>query len=179
MNKVLNTPQGELHYEFERKRVKNLNVRIRRDGTVYVSAPLRMREKDIESFLQSKASWLFEKQQETQSSLDKSDCIYTKEQCMACFSAVSDRVYPLFAHCLHEKPTLVVRDMKSRWGSCHVHKNKITLNMRLAEKPQDVIDYVVLHEYVHFLHPNHGPGFHAEMARLMPDYRQRRKKLRG
>ena len=46
------------------------------------------------------------------------------------------------------------------------------------EKPLPAQEYVVLHEYVHFLHPNHGPAFHAEMARLMPDDKARRRLLR-
>ena len=45
-------------------------------------------------------------------------------------------------------------------------------------KPRAALEYVVLHEYVHFLHPNHQAGFHAEMARLMPDYLARRALLK-
>ncbi len=170
---------GTLYYTFERKRIKNLNVRIRSDGSVYVSAPLYMPDKAIESFLQSKASWVFSKQNALQASSVDTPCLYTKEQCLHLFNEVSNRIYPLFMQRIKQKPTLFVRDMKSRWGSCHPYKNKITLSTRLAEKPNALIEYVVLHEYVHLLHPNHGPDFHAEMARLMPDYRIRRKELRG
>ncbi len=179
MEKVLHTSFGEIHYQFVRKPIKNLNLRIHPDHGVSVSAPLRMPKKDIEAFLQSKAEWIFKKQQGLQSTFQNSECLYTKEQCLALFTSVSDRLYPLFAFYLKEKPVLAVRDMKTRWGSCHPHKKKITLNMRLAEQAPELIEYVVLHEYVHFLHPNHGSDFHAEMARLMPDYRERRKKLRG
>ncbi|MDL2216087.1 M48 family metallopeptidase [Ruminococcaceae bacterium OttesenSCG-928-N02] len=52
------------------------------------------------------------------------------------------------------------------------------LNTRLFVKPIPLQEYVALHELVHFAHPNHGPEFHAEMARLMPDYKQRRRQLR-
>ncbi len=179
MEKSLHTTHGMVHYGLERKKVRNLNLRIRRDGSIYVSAPLRMPSKDIELFLQSKSRWIFEKQQEMQNLKPILPCIYTKEQCLVRFAEISDQIFPLFAQHLTEKPLLSVRDMKSRWGSCHPRKRKITLSTRLAEQPYPLIEYVILHEYVHFLHPNHGPGFHAEMAKLMPDYRERRKQLRG
>lgn len=41
------------------------------------------------------------------------------------------------------------------------------------------MDYVALHELVHFLHPNHGPGFYAVMDRLMPDWKEKRARLKG
>ncbi len=107
-------------------------------------------------------------------------CLYTKQQCLALFGPISDAIFPLFASLLGgQKPVLKVRDMKSRWGSCNPKTRTITLNMRLAEKPPALQEYVILHEYVHFLHPDHQRGFHAEMARLMPDYKARRKLLRG
>ena len=90
----------------------------------------------------------------------------------------SDRIYPLFARLLPEKPELRVRWMKSRWGVCCPAKNRITLNKQLMGKPRAAMEYVVLHEYVHFLHPDHQAGFHAEMAKWMPDYRERRKLLK-
>ena len=51
-------------------------------------------------------------------------------------------------------------------------------NTALARCPETLRDYVALHELVHFVHPDHGPGFYGLMDRLMPDWRQRRKELR-
>ncbi len=175
----LQTPFGELRYELARKRVKNLNLRVRADATVAVSAPLRMPRREIERFLLEKAGWIEKNRAQMRQRPAPLPCPYTDEQCLALFTAVSEEIYPLFAGVLPARPQIAVREMKSRWGSCHIQKRKITLNKRLAEKPRRALEYVVLHEYVHFLHPNHGQGFHAEMARLMPDYRQRRKLLKG
>ncbi len=175
----LTTPYGELRYSFCRKRVKNLNVRIRPDGSVAVSAPLRMPKREIEGFLLQKAPWVLRTCGQMQNRPAEGPCRYTDEECRRLFTAVSDQIYPLFAGILPQKPEIRVREMKSRWGSCHMAKRRITLNKRLAERPRPALEYVVLHEYVHFLHPNHGAGFHAEMARLMPDYKERRKLLKG
>lgn len=61
-----------------------------------------------------------------------------------------------------------------RWGSCHTVKNIITLNSRLIEVPKEAVEYVVLHEFAHFLQPNHSRAFYAVVERYMPDWRERR-----
>lgn len=180
MAKQRATEVGGIPYELTRKRVRNLNVRIRTDGSVAVSAPLRMPQREIEAFLHSKAGWIAQNRAKMLERPAETPCRYTKEECLALFTPVSDAIFPLFADVLGgQKPLLRVREMKTRWGVCNPKKRTITLNTRLAEKPPAALEYVVLHEYVHFLHPDHQSGFHAEMGRLMPDYRQRLRLLRG
>ncbi|MGD9559514.1 MAG: M48 family metallopeptidase [Oscillospiraceae bacterium] len=177
--RFLSTPAGDFHYLLTRKRVRNLNLRVRPDGTVAISAPARMPLYEIEAFLHKKAPWVLRTRRQLQARPPGGPPLYTKAQCLALFTAVSDEVFPLFSAVLGgQKPTLRVRDMTSRWGSCNRKTRTITLNMRLAEKQRPAIEYVVLHEYVHFLHPDHQAGFHSTMARLMPDYKARRKLLR-
>jgi predicted metal-dependent hydrolase len=69
--------------------------------------------------------------------------------------------------------------MKTRWGTCNYIKKVITLNTRLFNFNKNIIEYVIMHEYVHFLHANHGKYFHEEMQKRMPDYKERRKILKG
>ena len=57
-------------------------------------------------------------------------------------------------------------------------QEKYTLNTALARCPQSLRDYVALHELVHFLCHDHGPGFYAAMDARMPDWRQRRRQLK-
>lgn len=174
----IQTPEGTIPYELTHKRVRNLNLRIRRDGTVAVSAPTRMPQREIDAFLRQKAGWITGSRQKMLARPPETPCRYSREECLEIFTQASDAVFPLFSDLLGgARPAIRVREMKSRWGSCNVKKRVLTFNTRLAEKPREALEYVVLHEYVHFLHPNHGPGFHAEMARLMPDYRHRRKLL--
>ena len=66
-----------------------------------------------------------------------------------------------------------IRDMKSRWGSCTPAKNSITLNRKLIHYPFEFIEYVVLHEFVHFIQPNHSKAFYNIIENYMPDYKTR------
>jgi hypothetical protein len=74
------------------------------------------------------------------------------------------------------KPELKVRLMKSRWGSCST-KNIITLNTELVKAPLYCIDYVVVHELCHLLHPKHNNGFYKTLRRILPDWEQRKERL--
>ena len=102
-------------------------------------------------------------------------CAVSCEEALALFTELSDAVFPLFARVLDGRPpVLKVRQMKTRWGVCAPARRQITLNLRLAEKPRAAAEYVVLHEYAHFVHPNHSPAFWAVVARYMPDYKAAR-----
>ncbi len=72
-----------------------------------------------------------------------------------------------------EFPDVKIRDMKSRWGSCTPAKNSITLNRKLIHYPFEFIEYVVLHEFVHFIQPNHSNAFYNIIENYMPDYKTR------
>lgn len=72
-----------------------------------------------------------------------------------------------------EFPDVKIRDMKSRWGSCTQAKNSITLNRKLIHYPFEFIEYVVLHEFVHFIQPNHSKAFYNIIENYMPDYKTR------
>ena len=76
-------------------------------------------------------------------------------------------------------PSLRLRAMTSRWGSCHVQKKIVTLNLRLALYPTSLVEYVLVHELVHFHHPNHSPAFYAALASHLPDWHDRKRQLEG
>ncbi len=67
--------------------------------------------------------------------------------------------------------------MKARWGSCYRKERYIILNLHLIKAPKYCIDYVVLHELIHFKYKNHDNKFYTFLTSLMPDWEKRKKIL--
>lgn len=218
----------EICYHLERKNVKNLNLRVRTDGSVFVSANEMVSCEEVDKFVCGKASYIFKaidhfreiakyapqaKQYvsgETfyiqgrglrlQVSHAKKDTIsfdgvyiflevkdvhdiekkrrivtrFLDRQCKTVFNEVIEELYPLVKKYGIEKPSLRIRDMETRWGSCLTKKKIITLNKRLLEAPRNCIEYVVMHELCHLIHPNHSKQFYSFLTMLMPDWKERK-----
>ncbi len=69
-----------------------------------------------------------------------------------------------------------IRSMKARWGSCST-KSVITYNLHLIKASPENIDYVIIHELCHLIHPNHGPGFYQLQQKLNPNWKQQKQLL--
>ncbi|MFA5296198.1 MAG: SprT family zinc-dependent metalloprotease [Methanoregulaceae archaeon] len=67
-----------------------------------------------------------------------------------------------------------VKKMKTKWGSCNINERRIWLNLELAKKPVECLEYVVAHEMVHLLERNHTDRFKQMMDQFMPQWRQNR-----
>lgn len=93
------------------------------------------------------------------------------------FRLVTDAV-ARFAPLVGRQPSRVlVRVQKRRWGSCAAD-GSLRFNLRLAMLAPEVIDYVVVHELCHLIRRDHSPAFWAEVARVLPDHRDLRARLR-
>jgi predicted metal-dependent hydrolase len=77
-----------------------------------------------------------------------------------------------------DRLVLRVRRMSRRWGSC-TRGGVITLNTELVTCSVSCIDYVIAHELCHLKVLNHGPRFYRLLARVMPDWAERRRRLNG
>ena len=73
--------------------------------------------------------------------------------------------------------TVTVREQKTRWGSCSA-KGNLNFNWKLALMPEEILDYLVVHELAHRVEMNHSPAFWAVVAEEIPDYKTRREWLR-
>ena len=84
-----------------------------------------------------------------------------------------------FAECMGLSYTkLTLKKMKSRWGSCNTRR-EITLNSELLKLPQNLIEYVVVHELAHIKHMNHSKVFHALVQTYLPNAKEYRKELKS
>ncbi len=177
--RVVDTPRGPLTYTLTRKRVKNLNLRIGARGEVKVSLPLRCPERQADDFIREKSGWIVDAVTRREARQEEPLPPVSREVCARLLREALERVYPLVEPLGVAFPGLKLRKLKSQWGNCHWAQGYITLNTALARCPEELRDYVALHELVHFLHHDHGPGFYAQMDGLMPDWRQRRKALKS
>jgi len=98
---------------------------------------------------------------------------YLHKLCEQYFIEVVERYVTLLRDYQLPMPIVKYRKMKSRWGSCTTNKNTITLNTNMIHYSYAFLEYVVLHELVHFIQPNHSKQFYKIVAYYMPDYKER------
>lgn len=67
-----------------------------------------------------------------------------------------------------------VKKMKTKWGSCNISSRRIWLNLELAKKPPECLEYILVHELVHLLERHHNERFKAHMDKYLPNWRERR-----
>ena len=218
-------------YELERKRVKNINLRIKPDGSVRVSAPARVPLREIEDFMRRKDAFIvaaLRRMEQAAQALpptryedgdrlsvfgegkilrlergkagvrvageeliltvpDPADAAlkervldrWLRAELGAVLEEICRGIYPMFAPYGVAYPVIRLRKMKSCWGSCMASKGVVTFNSLLALMPRDCIEYVAVHEFTHFIRPDHSPEFHRLMDGFLPDWRERKKKLRN
>jgi len=70
-----------------------------------------------------------------------------------------------------------IKRMKTRWGSCNIRDRRIWLNLALARKPAECLEYVLVHEMTHLLERGHNARFYALMDRFLPEWRAHRGRL--
>ena len=168
-------------------RVKNMTLRVQPpDARVEVSVPRRrfdVCDADVADFVRSKRAWVERAQAKTLSSPMAQAAAAPPDQVKQWRCVVEECTPPLVAEwekILGVKAgKLAYRNMRSRWGSCQPSTGRICINVRLALYPPDCLEYVVVHELCHLLVKGHGPEFQQLMTRVMPDWKQRRAKLRG
>ena len=220
-----------IEYELQRKAVKNINLRIKADRTIFVSANTRVSEKIIEEFIESKKEYILNalaryeelakyapkpkqyvdgesfrilghdrrlkviegKKNKVESDesyitltvKDSSNFPMKKKTmdkwlnsiCTDTIQSLCDAIYPKFQKYGISYPTIKYRNMISRWGSCQPKRCVLTFNYALVEAPISCVEYVVVHEFTHFLQPNHSKRFYQQLAMFMPDWEQRKKLL--
>lgn len=224
---------GDEHITFKliRKNVKNINLTIRPDEQIFVSANDDIDIQEIKTFVKERGRWIISKLNyfrrhrpyekipreyvsgETFHYLGRQYKlkVFESEEDMVRFyrgtiemftTAVNNfakkkrllenwyderrqviyhdaltRMHNKLSHKGILKPDLQIRKMTVRWGSCLTREQKIILNKNLIIAPKHCIDYVVLHELLHFIYPDHDEHFFNQLQLHMPDWKERKRIL--
>ncbi|GFI62168.1 hypothetical protein IMSAG049_01341 [Clostridiales bacterium] len=227
MLRAINYCGLRMEYELAKKDIKNINIRIKRNGKIAVSAPKGISPKKVDSFVEKKADWIFQKLSDMEKlresmpddkfydgktlfflgkeykvRLVKGDDFsvelaereiiiaysdeeklkekylhWLEEQAKPVFEGSITRMLELASDYNIKRPEMYIRNMTSRWGSCNKRTGRIGINVQLIKADEDCIDQVVLHELVHFVAFDHSERFYNVLSELMPDWRDRKKRL--
>lgn len=162
-------------YKLTKSKIKNMYIYIK-DGEVTVKAPIRIKDKYIYEFVNKKAEWIYSKIKQNQKDPQLPEKI-EQEDIEKLELTVKNSIQK-YSKLLKEKPNKVkIKDIKYAWGSCSSNRN-ISINKKLGNKNEKVIEYVVLHEMCHLKYMNHSKEFWNLVATYMPEYKEYKKMLK-
>lgn len=169
----------KLKYNLQYKSVKNINLRIKPDGSICVSANKRVPQNAIDEFVISKQTFILNALERLKEISDKpKKQYYTESEVKELINVLCEMVYPYYKERGIKYPKVKFRTMVSQWGNCYPQKGILTFNTSLMYAPHECIEYVVYHEFTHFLQANHSSEFYDELAKVCPNWKMCRAKLK-
>ena len=164
---------------------RTLSLQVKNDGQVIVRAPKHVTLQEIAAFVRKNSAWLHKHLEKVRKEKELNAASPVQPLTMEDIQKLADealRVIP--GRVAHFAPLvgvtygrITVRNQRTRWGSCS-SKGNLNFNCLLMLAPPGILDYVVVHELCHRKEMNHSPKFWAEVAKVMPDYKERQKWLR-
>ncbi len=172
-----------MNIEIRRSNRKTMALEVTLDARVIVRAPFRMPQAEIERFVKEKRTWIeksLEKvnqrnvERAAQPKLTKVDLDRLADRALEVLppkvAYYADKIGVTYGR-------ITIRHQKTRWGSCS-GKGNLNFNCLLMLAPEEVQDYVVVHELCHRKEMNHSDRFWREVEKILPDYKRRRKWLK-
>ena len=114
---------------------------------------------------------------ENQESIDKQFFNWWQKNAKLYFLLQTEKLFPTVQKYGVTMPDLRVKKMQTLWGSCGRKHNTVNLNYYLYKAPVACVEYVILHELLHFIYPGHNKAFYETLTVLMPDWQERKRLL--
>lgn len=167
-----------MEYQIIRSRRKTISIQILPDGQLLVRCPSRMPARAVADFVESKRDWI-------EKHMPPRDAVIQPKFSEAELGSLAqqagqdlpERVARFAPRVGVSVGRITIRAQRTRWGSCS-GKGNLNFNCLLMLLPEEVRDYVVIHELCHRKHMNHSREFWEEVERILPGYRQPRKTLK-
>lgn len=169
-----------IKYDWIRSNRKTMSIQIKTDGKVIVRTPYGISKYQVQMFIEEKKQWI-EKHLKEISERQMSNEILSEEERLKrvqkALRVIPERV-EYFAEMMNVTyGRITIREQKTRWGS-YSSKGNLNFNWKLVLMPEEVLDYVVVHELAHRKEMNHSERFWNHVEKVLPDYQARRKLLR-
>lgn len=162
---------------------KTLSLEIRPDCSIIVRAPWKTSDTQIRKFVEQHDAWIErhlelmkEKRSQTRT-VDKLTKEEIKELANKAMQVIPPKVQKYAMEMGVHYGRITIRNQHTRWGSCS-SKGNLNFNCLLMLCPDEVVDYVVVHELCHRIEMNHSKKFWALVAQTMPDYKIKKQWLK-
>jgi len=166
---------------FERsKRAKRVVISVKPFKGVRVAVPYRFSFNRAEEFILTQTDWIkrqIEKMKQYEQEYNFTSGANGDIDKAKAKSMLTGRLKYLAEKHGFTYNRVFIRNQRTRWGSCS-HKNNISLNMKIVKLPDELVDYVILHELVHTRKKDHSKGFWAEMDKLVGNGKKMASRLR-
>ena len=179
--------EGSIPIEVVYSKRRTLGLEIKEDGTVRARVPVRASNQAVVAFIKERQAWIVEKwflmRERQRKAKEQPEPDYAKnpELEAAYRKEARERLKERADHFAGKMGVdynrIAIKAAKTRWGSCST-KGNLNFHWKLILMPPEVLDYVVVHELAHRKEMNHSPRFWAEVERILPDYRERRRWLK-
>lgn len=166
------------------RRTSRLSMRLLKDGTVSISAPMGTPRPVIQDFFERNRAWIAQarqrvaQQEQTRQDLFGQLPLRTKAEWSEALLQLQHTIRPMLDRHTREMGVTPSRIMYkatiSRWGCCQPRTREICFSIYLLLLPEWCIEHVVVHELAHLLVPNHSTKFYAVMDRHFPRWREAR-----
>jgi predicted metal-dependent hydrolase len=168
-----------------KSRRKTIAIQVNSDLSVTVRAPYGVTEKYIEEFLNKNEAWISKQMNEIKVKKKSVESGNVENVTLDKIKALADQALKIiparveyFARIIGVTyGNITIRNQKTRWGSCS-SKGNLNFNYQLYYLPDELLDYVVIHELAHRRYMDHSKEFWAEVEKYCPDYRERRQQLK-
>ena len=164
---------------------KSLGLEVRDQNTVFARIPARLLDRELKQFVEAHREWILEKTKLTAQREENRKKTPTppleslsKTDRMKIQLKIGKRVRHYCEVMGVTVGWVTVKNQKTRWGSCSA-KGNVNFNYQLAFMPEELLDYVVIHELAHRRHMDHSREFWAEVEKYCPDYKKRREELKN
>ncbi len=168
---------GPVKFEKSR-RARHVSIVIKQDTGIRVAVPMNVSFNNAEKLVHTKIDWIKKHRKKIELAHHVSQQYSeTKINTAAAKLMLMQHLLKLAAQYGFAVNKVSIRNQKTRWGSCS-SVNNISLNIKLAALPRDLVHYVLCHELVHTRIKNHGPQFWQELEKYVPNARKVNKQLR-